>query len=108
MSPSKFLTPNPNINRLSYGFALLFVAIGSILQYITPYFHAQGDESMGFHLLILLNFCIFLSNFTAPYFITRFGSQKMLVITALLYILSIIMMIMKPSWIIYSGTILLT
>ncbi|MBD3793443.1 MAG: hypothetical protein IE889_04690 [Campylobacterales bacterium] len=97
MSPSKFLTPNPNINRLSYGFALLFVAIGSILQYITPYFHAQGDESMGFYLLILLNFCIFLSNFTAPYFITRFGSQKMLVITALLYILSIIMMIMKPS-----------
>ena len=102
-----FLTPNHNLNKLSYGFALLFVAIGSILQYITPYFYAQGYEHLGFRLLSILYFFIFAGNFFAPYFIGKYGSQKMIVLTTILYIISIIMMIVDNRLIIYSGTILL-
>ena len=102
-----FLTQNKNLNKLSYGFALLFIAIGSILQYITPYFHAQGYGNLGFKLLIILYGCIFLANFFAPYFIGRYGSQKMIVVTTMLYIVSIVAMIMDNRLIIYAGTVLL-
>ncbi|CAA6822266.1 MAG: Major facilitator superfamily MFS-1 [uncultured Sulfurovum sp.] len=102
-----FLSNNPNLNKLSYGFALLFIAIGSILQYITPYFYAQGKEDMGFKILIILYFCIFTANFIAPYFIRRFGSQKMIVLTTIAYIVSIVAMIMDNTFVIYTGTILL-
>ena len=102
-----FLTQNQNLNRLSYGFALLFIAIGSILQYITPYFHEQGYGNLGFRLLSILYGCIFLANFFAPYFIGRYGSQKMIVVTTMLYIVSIIAMIMDNRLIIYAGTVLL-
>jgi len=101
------LSKNRNLNHLSYGFALLFIAIGSILQYITPYFYAQGYENLGFRLLIILYGCIFLANFFAPYFIGRYGSQKMIVVTTILYIVSIVAMIMENELIIYAGTILL-
>ncbi len=102
-----FLTQNQNLNRLSYGFALLFIAIGSILQYITPYFHEQGYGNLGFRLLSILYGCIFLANFFAPYFIGRYGSQKMIVVTTMLYIVSIVAMIMDNRLIIYAGTVLL-
>jgi len=102
-----FLTKNKNLNRLSYGFSLLFIAIGSILQYITPYFYAQGYGNLGFRLLSILYFFIFAGNFFAPYFIGKYGSQKMIVVTAFLYIVSILAMIMDERFIIYSGTILL-
>lgn len=102
-----FLTQNKNLNKLSYGFALLFIAIGSILQYMTPYFYAGGYGNLGFKLLIILYACIFLANFFAPYFIDRYGSQKMIVLTTLLYIGSIIAMIMDSRLVIYMGTILL-
>ncbi len=101
------LTQNRNLNRLSYGFALLFIAIGSILQYITPYFHAQGYGNLGFRLLSILYGCIFLANFFAPYFIGRYGSQKMIVVTTMLYIVSIVAMIMDNHLVVYMGTILL-
>jgi len=101
------LTNNPNLNKLSYGFALLFIAIGSILQYMTPYFYAEGYGNLGFKVLIILYACIFLANFFAPYFIGRYGSQKMIVVTSILYIISIIGMIMNNRLIIYMGTILL-
>lgn len=104
---NKLLSSNQNLNQLSYGFALLFIAIGSILQYITPYFYAQGKEDMGFKILILLYGCIFLANFIAPYFIRRFGSQKMIVVTAVAYIVSIVAMIMDNTYVIYGGTVLL-
>jgi len=58
------LSKNRNLNQLSYGFALLFIAIGSILQYITPYFYEQGYEKLGFRLLIILYGCIFLAGAT--------------------------------------------
>ena len=102
-----FLTQNKNLNKLSYGFALLFIAIGSILQYITPYFHEQGYGNLGFRLLSILYGCIFLANFFAPYFIGRYGSQKMIVVTTMLYIVSIVAMIMDNRLIIYAGTVLL-
>jgi len=98
---------NPNLNRLSYGFALLFITIGSILQYITPYFYEMGDERMGFRVLIILYLGIFFANFFAPYFIARYGSQKMLVATSITYIISIIAMTMPNSYLIYAGTTLL-
>ncbi|HIC77920.1 MAG TPA: MFS transporter, partial [Sulfurovum sp.] len=101
------LSQNQNLNQLSYGFALLFITIGSILQYITPYFYAQGKEDMGFKILILLNGCIFLANFIAPYFIRRYGSQKMIVVTAVAYIVSIVAMIMDNTYVVYGGTVLL-
>jgi len=104
---NRLLSQNQNLNQLSYGFALLFITIGSILQYITPYFYAQGKEDMGFKILILLNGCIFLANFIAPYFIRRYGSQKMIVVTAVAYIVSIVAMIMDNTYVVYGGTVLL-
>ncbi len=103
----RLLNKNPNLTRLSYGFALLFIPIGSILQYITPYFYEKGDENMGFRILIILYACILIANFVAPYFIRRYGSQKMIVVTAIVYIISIIAIIMDNSLIIYIGAILL-
>jgi len=102
-----FLSKNSNLNKLSYGFALLFIAIGSILQYITPYFYVQGYGNLGFRLLSILYFFIFAGNFLAPYFIGKYGSQKMIVVTTFLYIVSILAMIMDERLIIYSGTVLL-
>ena len=62
---------------------------------------------MGFKVLIILYGCIFLGNFFAPYFIRRYGSQKMIVLTSIAYIISILAMIMENSFLIYSGTVML-
>jgi MFS family permease len=85
----KLLTENQNINKLSYGFAFLFMTIGAILQYITPYFNQLGKEDIGFKVLTLLYFSIFIANSFAPYFIQKYGTRKMILITAITYIISI-------------------
>jgi MFS family permease len=103
----QIFTQNPNLNRLSYGFAFLFITIGSILQYITPYFYDKGDASMGFRLLVILYLGIFLANFFAPYFLARFGSQKMIFATSITYIISITAMTTHNNLLIYGGTTLL-
>jgi len=103
----KLLNQNQNINKLSYGFAFLFMTIGAILQYITPYFNQLGKEDIGFKILILLYISIFIANSFAPYFIEKYDTKKMIITTALAYIISISSIIVDNVFIIYIGTILL-
>jgi len=62
-------TDNSNLNKLSYGFGILFVVIGGIQQYLTAYYNSNGMIGMGFEILILIYISILISNTFAPYFV---------------------------------------
>jgi len=101
-----FQTDNSNLNKLSYGFAVLFLVIGGIQQYITAYFNDKGMMGMGFEILIIIYISILVANSFAPYFVNRFGSKKMMVAMCMLYIVSIIATTRDTEFIIYTGALL--
>jgi MFS family permease len=102
-----FLTTNHNLNKLSYGFAILFIAIGGIQQYLTPYFNSLGQSNVGFNILLIIYISIFLSNFSASFFINKFGIKKLLIVTALLYLFSMILILFTNEYIAYLGAMIL-
>jgi len=99
-------TDNSNLNKLSYGFAVLFLVIGGVQQYITAYFNDKGMMGMGFEILIIIYISILIANSFAPYFVNRFGSKKMMVTMSLLYIVSIIATTRDTELLIYTGALL--
>jgi len=101
-----FQTDNSNLNKLSYGFAILFLVIGGIQQYITAYFNDNGMMGMGLEILIIIYISILIANSFTPYFVNRFGSKKMMVTMSLLYIVSIIAATRDTELIIYTGALL--
>ena len=102
-----FLSTNNNLNRLSYGFALLFIAIGGIQQYLTPYFNSLGQSNVGFNILLIIYTFIFLSNFSASFFINKFGIKNLLIATALVYLFSMVLILFTNEYVAYIGAMTL-
>jgi len=102
-----FLTKNDNLNKLSYGFATLFIAVGGIQQYLTPYFNSLGQSNVGFNVLLIIYISIFISNFSASFFINKFGTKTLLIVTALFYLLALILILFTNEYIAYLGAMVL-
>ena len=102
-----FLTTNSNLNKLSYGFGILFIAIGGIQQYLTPYFKSLGEPNIGFNILLIIYISIFISNFLASFFINKFGVKKLLIATAFFYLLSMVLILFTNEYIAYLGAMIL-
>jgi len=102
-----FLTKNHNLNKLSYGFATLFIAVGGIQQYLTPYFNSLGQSNVGFNVLLIIYISIFISNFSASFFINKFGTKNLLIVTSLLYLLALILILFTNDYIAYLGAMIL-
>ena len=102
-----FLTTNHNLNKLSYGFGTLFIAVGGIQQYLTPYFNSLGQSNVGFNVLLIIYIFIFISNFSASFFINRFGTKNLLISTSLFYLLGLILIVFTNEYLAYLGATIL-
>ena len=102
-----FLTTNHNLNKLSYGFGTLFIAVGGIQQYLTPYFNSLGQPNVGFNVLLIIYISIFISNFSASFFINRFGTKNLLITTSLFYLLGLMLIVFTNEYFAYLGATIL-
>jgi len=101
------ITNNPNLNKISYGFSFLFIAVGGIQQYLTSYFSSLGEPNMGFNILLILYFFVFLSNFYASYVIAYFGVKRTILFSTVVYILAHVAIVMEYKWIAYLGAMII-
>ena len=99
------ITQNKNLNSLSYGFSILFIAVGGIQQYLTSYFNDLGEPSMGFNVLFIIYFAVFISNFYASYFIERFSMKSLILISSFIYILAHLAIAMESHVAVYGGAL---
>jgi MFS family permease len=101
-----FFIDNNNLNKLSYGFALLFLVIGGFQQYLTVYFKQLGLEYLGYVALILVYVSIFITNLFVSHLIKIIGLKRSIVLASFLYLVSAFFMTLEIILLIYSSSIL--
>ncbi|KPA15911.1 Major facilitator superfamily MFS-1 [Candidatus Magnetomorum sp. HK-1] len=100
------VTNNSDLNKLSYGFGILFLMGAGIQQFLTPYFINIGMPEMGFHMLIIIYSFILLTNFFAPPVIVKYGAKQLIVLSATVYIISCSIVLIEQKCLIYIAAIL--
>jgi len=102
-----FFSENSNLNKLSYGFAILFIAFGGIQHYLTHYFNSLEQPNVGFNILLIMYTSVFLNNFFVPFIINKFSIKILFIITTLFYLVSMMLILFTNEYIAYLGAIIL-
>jgi len=95
------------VKILSLGFLLIFFGYNGVQQYLTIYFSVIDLFKVGFYSLVLIYLFFVLAEPLAAVFVSKYGSKKSLLCSALFYSIFILSLLTKSVVLIYIASALL-